>query len=168
MLNKIEDISFFNKDAKALAKDLIGKWIICNDKIGQICEVEAYNGINDSACHSYKNKKTSRTEVMWGENGIIYIYLCYGLHNMFNIVCGGLNNPQAVLIRGIVGHVGPGKVTKYFNIDKSFNGKSIINNPNIYLADDGKKYKYYSASRVGINYALYKDRIAKLRYCLKI
>ena len=163
MLNKIQDLSFFDKNAVELAKALIGKWIICNNKIGQICEVEAYNGAEDSACHSYKNKKTSRTEVMWKESGTIYIYLCYGLHNMFNIVCGGLNNPQAVLIRGIINHNGPGKVTKFFNIDKSFNATSIINNPNIYLADDGNKYKYYSTPRIGIDYALYKDNTINLK-----
>lgn len=167
----INDVSFFTQDTKTLAKKLIGKWIVTNidGKItkAQITETEAYLGVNDSACHSYNNKRTQRTEPMWKVGGTIYVYLCYGLHYLFNIVSGEENQPEAVLIRAVNVANGPAKLTKFLNIDKTFNGKSIINNQSIYLMDDGKKYEFTTATRVGINYANKKDIDAKLRYILK-
>jgi len=167
----INDEKFFKTDTITLAQNLIGKWIETkiNGQIvqAQISETEAYLGVNDSACHSYKNKRTNRTEPMYQCGGTIYIYLCYGLHFLLNIVSREENQPEAVLIRAVVGATGPAKTTKLLNIDKSLNGKSIINNPNIGIKDDGKKYKYTTATRIGIDYALPKDKNAKLRFILK-
>lgn len=167
----IDDVNFFKSDTVSLAKNLIGKWIVTNvdNKVlkAQICETEAYIGINDSACHTYNSKRTARTEPMWMQGGTIYVYVCYGLHYMFNIVSKSKGEPEAVLIRGVVGAVGPAKLTKLLNIDKSFNGQSIVNNPNICIMDDGKNYKFTKAKRVGINYAKVKDRNALLRFILK-
>ena len=170
-MKQINDITFFNKPADQLAKDLIGKWISTNidNKMitAQICETEAYLGINDSACHSYNNRRTERTEPMWQESGTIYVYLCYGLHYVFNIVCAGKGNPQAVLIRGVVGANGPAKATKLLHIDKNLNNLSVINNPLIQIYDDGKKYDFNKDKRIGIDYALDKDKNALLRFILK-
>ena len=167
----IDDENFFKTDTITLAQNLIGKWIETkiNGQIvqAQISETEAYLGVEDSACHSYKNKRTNRTEPMYQGGGTIYIYLCYGLHYLFNIVSREENQPEAVLIRAVVGAEGPAKATKLLKIDKSLNGKSIINNPNICIKDDGKKYVYKKATRVGIDYALPKDKNAKLRFILK-
>ena len=169
-MKKIEDCKFYQVEAETLAKNLIGKWIETNidgvKKIAQICETEAYLGVEDSASHVYKGKRTIRTEPMWCEGGTIYIYLCYGMHYMLNITSGKNNDPQAVLIRGVVGAVGPAKTTKLLNIDKRLNAKSIINNPEICIYDDGNKYKFTTDKGVGINYALPKDRDAKLRYIM--
>lgn len=166
----INQQEFFTTDTVSLAKNLIGKWIETNinGKVvkAQICETEAYLGVNDSACHTYKNKRTQRTETMYKIGGTIYIYLCYGLHNLLNIVSKKENEPEAVLIRGVVGAVGPAKATKLLNIDKTLNGQSIINNPQICILDDGKKYNYTSAKRVGIDYAQEKDKNALLRFIL--
>lgn len=167
----INDINFFKADTITLAKNLVGKWIETNidgkKVIAQISETEAYLGITDSACHSYLGKRTKRTEPMFAEGGTIYVYLCYGMHYLFNIVSKSINEPEAVLIRALVGANGPAKATKILNIDKQFNGKNIVNNPNISILDDGKKYLFKTATRVGINYANEKDREAKLRFILK-
>ena len=167
----INNVDFFKTDTISLAQNLIGKWIETNIDgqvvQAQISETEAYLGVEDSACHSYKNKRTNRTEPMYKGGGTIYIYLCYGLHFLLNIVSREENQPEAVLIRAVVGAEGPAKTTKLLNINKALNGKSIINNPNICIKDDGKKYKHTTATRVGIDYALPKDKNAKLRYILK-
>ena len=167
----INDINFFKTDTISLAKNLIGKWIVTNinGKVvkAQISETEAYLGINDSACHSYKGKKTNRNEPMWQQGGTIYIYLCYGLHYLFNIVSLDINQPEAVLIRAVIGANGPAKTTKLLNIDKSLNGQSIINNTSICIMDDKHKYEYTKEQRVGIDYANNKDRTAQLRFILK-
>lgn len=170
-MKKINDINFFKTNTITLAQNLIGKWIVTNvngkEVRAQITETEAYLGITDSACHTYNSKRTARTEPMWQEGGTIYIYLCYGMHYLLNIVSGEVNQPEAVLIRAVAGANGPAKTTKFLNIDKSFNNQKIINNPQIYILSDGKKYEYESATRVGINYALPKDRDALLRFILK-
>lgn len=170
-MKKINDINYFKTDTITLAQNLIGKWLqtTVNGKsvIAQITETEAYLGVNDSACHTYKGKRTARTEPMWQDGGTIYVYLCYGMHNMFNIVSCEQGDPQAVLIRAVKGATGPAKATKLLNIDKSFNRQSIVDNSSISLFDDGKKYKFTKSKRVGIDYALPKDKNALLRYILK-
>lgn len=167
----INDINFFQTDTISLAQNLIGKWIktYVNGKEvkAQISETEAYLGVNDSACHTYKGKKTERTKPMWSDGGTIYIYLCYGLHYLFNIVSCNKDQPEAVLIRATVEANGPAKLTKFLNITKELNGTCIVNNKNICLMDDEKKYSFIKDKRVGIEYALPKDKNAKLRYILK-
>lgn len=170
-MKTINDLQFFKRDTITLAKSLIGKWIVTNidgaEVKAQICETEVYLGVNDSACHTYKGKRTERVEPMWQDGGTIYIYLCYGLHYLLNIVSCDKGVPEAVLIRGVVGANGPAKTTKLLNIDKSLNGQSIVNNPQICIMDDGNSYKYTTDTRVGIDYALPKDKNAKLRFILK-
>ena len=169
-MKKINNIDFFKTDTITLAEKLIGKWI--ETKIdgeivkAQICETEAYLGVEDSACHTYKGKRTLRNEPMWQDAGTIYVYLCYGMHFLLNIVCKEKNQPEAVLIRALVGANGPGKATKLLNINKNLNGQSIINNQIICLLDDGKEYNFKAEKRVGIDYALEKDRNALLRFVL--
>ena len=168
---EVNDKSFFETDTITLAQNLIGKWIKTNlnerETIAQISETEAYLGINDSACHTYMGKRTSKNEPMWNDGGTIYVYLCYGLHNMFNVVSCKKDVPEAVLIRALKEANGPGKATKLLNIDKSFNGQSILNNPQICILDDGKKYEFTSHKRVGIDYSLEKDKNALLRFIMK-
>ena len=169
-MNIINDKNFFKCDTITLAKNLIGKWIITNidgiERKAQITETEAYLGADDSACHTYKGKHTVRTEPMWQEGGTIYIYLCYGLHYLLNIVSKDVGEPEAVLIRAVIGGNGPAKTTKLLCIDKSLNGQSIVNNHNICIMDDGKNYSYTKGKRVGIDYANNKDKNALLRFIL--
>ena len=169
-MKKINNPNFFTSDTITLAKNLIGKWICTNINgkkvIAQISETEAYLGEDDSACHTYKGKRTQRTEPMYQIGGTIYIYLCYGLHYLFNIVSENIGQPKAVLIRAVIGANGPAKLTKLLNIDKSLNAQNIVNNPHICILDDGKIYNYLTKTRVGIDYALEKDKIAPLRFIL--
>lgn len=170
-MKKIDNLEFFRIDTITLAQNLIGKWIETNINgkcvRSQISETEAYLGESDSACHSYMGKRTKRTEPMWNDGGTIYIYLCYGLHYLFNIVSKKKGEPEAVLIRVLTNANGPAKVTKFLNIDKSLNGQSIVNNNQICILDDGKKYSFTKDKRVGIDYAKQKDKNAKLRFILK-
>ena len=168
----INDEKFFQLDTETLAQELLGKWIKTNingeEKMAQISETEAYLGEKDSACHSYKGRRTARTETMFKVGGTVYIYLCYGMHYLLNIVSKKENQPEAVLIRAVVGVNGPAKVTKLLNIDKSLNGESVINNSKICIMDDGKIYKFTKEKRVGIDYSLEKDKNALLRFVLKL
>lgn len=167
---EILDKDFFKSDTISLAQNLVGKWIETNINgnitIAQISETEAYLGITDSACHTFGGKRTARTEPMWQEGGTIYVYLCYGLHHLLNIVSKDVGEPEAVLIRAVVGAEGPAKLTKLLGVDKSFNGEHIVCNPRIRILDDGKKYAFDSKPRIGIDYAKKEDRCACLRFVL--
>ena len=96
--------SFFIRDVLDVAPELLGKILVIkkDSSIIQfpITEVEAYRGEEDLACHASKGR-TSRTEIMYHQGGVIYVYLIYGMYWMLNFVTGGANQPQAVLIRGI-------------------------------------------------------------------
>lgn len=88
-----------------LAKDLLGKFLVteidghyCS---GIIVETEAYRGPDDRACHAYNNRRTPRTEVMFESGGVAYIYICYGMHHLMNVVTGPKDNAHAVLIRAL-------------------------------------------------------------------
>jgi len=159
------DREFYRQDAVLLAKSLLGK-IICVHQKGvirrcRIIETEAYGGITDKAAHSYNNRKTARTEVMYRDGGYIYVYLIYGIYYLFNIVANIEGVPEAVLIRGAESLDnekprldGPGKLTKSMGIDKNHNGLDLVKSRNIYLIDDGYICKeIISAKRINIDYA---------------
>lgn len=154
-MNRISE-SFFLRDALDVAPDLLGKILVCksNNKIckTKITEVEAYRGEEDLACHASKGR-TKRTEILYSQGGYLYVYLIYGMYWMLNIVTGPENFPQAVLIRGIEGFDGPGKLSKNLNIDKSFHGKSIIKSNRIWIENNTQFVDYYTSPRVGIDYA---------------
>jgi len=148
---------FFEKEALELAPSLLGK-VICrtlnNNRLlrCRITETEAYYGAEDLACHASKGR-TSRTEVMFGEGGHVYVYLIYGMYWMLNIVSGHAESPQAVLIRGVEEASGPGRVGRYLELDKSFYGENLVSSSRIWLEDDGKTISYKTTPRIGINYA---------------
>jgi DNA-3-methyladenine glycosylase len=148
---------FFIRDVLDVAPELIGKDMIVRlngGTYGRYCitEVEAYRGAEDKACHAFKGR-TSRTEVMFREGGYLYIYLIYGMYWMLNIVTAGNNIPQAVLIRGVVNHNGPGKLTKSIGIDKSFYGEDLVISERIWIEDAGRKPDFKTGPRIGIDYA---------------
>jgi len=157
-MNKIKlEYDFFHRDALEVAPDLVGKIIVHSLSDGteiraRIKETEAYRGEEDKACHASKGR-TPRTELLYGESGVIYIYLCYGIHWLMNIITGEKDFPQGVLLRAGENLNGPAKLTKYLKIDKSLNGKNIYGNPEIWLEDDGFKPDIRTAPRVGIDYA---------------
>ena len=153
---------FFRADALTLAPALVGKLLVRrfpdgSEKRLRITETEAYCGVEDTACHAHKGK-TKRAGILWRDGGTIYVYLCYGMHEMLNIVSGYENDPQAVLIRCCEGFEGPGKLTKELGIDRSFNGLDILSCDGLRIEDDGTKVNITQLPRVGIAYAEPADR----------
>ncbi|MFN2262559.1 MAG: DNA-3-methyladenine glycosylase, partial [Psychroflexus sp.] len=110
MSRKISETYFENKDVVHLAKDLIGKHIFTffDGQLtgGRITETEAYAGVGDKACHAHLGRFTNRTKVMYESGGIAYIYLCYGIHHLFNIVTNTKGNADAILVRGFEPEIG--------------------------------------------------------------
>jgi DNA-3-methyladenine glycosylase len=147
---------FFTRDVLVVAPDLLGKNLVINNKLSlsryAITEVEAYRGEEDLACHASKGR-TSRTEIMYHQGGHIYVYLIYGMYWMLNFVTGEANNPQAILIRGIEGFNGPGKLSKQLAIDKSFYGENLCKSERIWLEYQKPIMDYTTTSRIGIKYA---------------
>ena len=158
-----------------IAKELLGKILVSaiDGKVctGRIVETEGYIGITDKASHSFGGKRTARNEHMYGVAGISYVYICYGMHHLFNVVTNDENIPDAVLIRAVEPIAGieqmlartgkktvdftltkgPGNVAKAFGITKGHSGVNLLKNE-IYLADDGfviSENEIGSSKRIG-------------------
>lgn len=156
-MNKKLNEEFFHRDVMTVARELAGKILVRRLDDGteireRIAETEAYGGEEDLGCHASKGR-TKRTEILYGESGVIYVYLCYGMHWMMNVVTGEKDEPQGVLLRAGTEHCGPAKLTKYLCIDGSFNGRKICGNDSIWLEGDGCRPEIKTAPRVGIDYA---------------
>ena len=163
--------NFYTQSALELAPALLGKYLcrkLDDDSIlrCRITETEAYYGTDDTACHASKGK-TDRTRIMWESGGLAYVYLCYGIHNMLNIVSGKEGFPEAVLIRGIEGFDGPGKLTKFLQITRTQNYENLLVSPNLWL-EDGEQFEFETSKRIGIDYADEKDRKKLWRWRKKI
>ncbi len=147
---------FFERDALEVAPMLVGKILVRKngDEIikVRIIETEAYRGEEDKACHASKGR-TQRTELLYSKGGTIYVYLCYGMHWLANVITGDIDCPQGVLLRAGENYSGPAKLTKRLLIDKSFNGLDICTNGLLWIEDDGRKFEISTAPRVGIDYA---------------
>jgi DNA-3-methyladenine glycosylase len=147
---------FFMRDVLSVAPELPGKYLAHrqNDSINYylITEVEAYRGEEDKACHASKGR-TGRTEIMYHDGGHIYVYLVYGIYWMLNFVTGIEDEPQAVLIRGLENLNGPGKLTRFLNIDRSYYGENLFLSSRIWVEDRDQKPIITSSPRIGIGYA---------------
>lgn len=148
--------NFYSQSALDVAPLLLGKLLCRNidDKIikYRITETEAYYGVSDTACHAHKGK-TERTKIMFEKGGFTYIYLCYGIHYLLNVVTGEKDFPEAVLIRGIENYNGPGKLTKALQITKNLNSEYLIHSTQLWIEDDGYLPDYICTPRIGIDYA---------------
>lgn len=147
---------FFERDVLAVAPDMIGKLLVRQFDDGtverfRIVEVEAYRGPEDLACHASKGR-TKRTEVMFHKGAKLYVYLIYGMYQMLNVVTGKEDEPQAVLIRGVEGISGPGRLTKRILIDSTFNAENVPSQ-RLWFEDDGCTIPYKTTPRIGIDYA---------------
>lgn len=176
---KIDPAYYLNQDVLFLAKDLLGKVLFTKIDgeltAGIIVETEAYFGVQDKASHAYGGRRTNRTETMYSEGGISYVYLCYGMHHLFNIVSSVKDEPHAILIRAIeplIGKeiiefrrsmpatkaaisAGPGSAAKALGIDRSFNAKHL-HGEEVWLEDHGIRYldeEIAVTPRIGIAYA---------------
>ena len=173
-------LSFYQREnVLGIARDLLGKLLVTkwNGIItsGRIVECEAYAGLKDRASHAFGGRRTARNEMMYSEGGVAYIYLCYGIHHLFNVVTNMEEVPHAVLVRalqpvlGIVKMMqrtkkestdntktsGPGNLTKALGIYTQHNGISLQGNE-IFIADDGfeiKKKDIAASPRIGVAYA---------------
>ena len=169
---------YLNTDVNSLARQLIGKMLFTQIDgeitAGIIVETEAYAGIEDKASHAYGGRLTDRTKTMYLKGGVSYVYLCYGIHNLFNVVTGPLNTPHAVLIRGVEPVIGteimlqrrgmalfkpnltagPGALSKALGIDRTFNAKDLTGEE-IWIEDgwDVDPESIVAAPRVGVGYA---------------
>ncbi len=146
-------------DTVAIARDLLGRQLVIRDGSGvrmfRILETEAYDGPDDKACHASRGR-TARTGVLFGPPGHWYVYLCYGIHEMLNLVTGPEGYPAAVLIRGVSGFVGPGRVTKGLGIDRRFNTRPATRETDLWIEDDGyvvPPHEVVAGPRVGVDYA---------------
>ena len=157
---------FYHRPCDEVARDLVGKVIVRGDIRLRISETEVYWGENDTACHAHKGR-TKRTEVLYARAGTIYVYLCYGIHWLLNIVTGDENDPQAVLIRACREAPGPGKLTKKLGITGDYNRKSILETPDFRIEDDGFRCEITPDRRVGIGYASEEDQARLWRYKIK-
>lgn len=166
------------KDVVKIARELLGKGLFTTvngmTTGGMIVETEAYSW-KEKGCHAFGGKKTNRNEIMFDTGGNAYVYLCYGMHNLFNVVTNTTDVAEAVLVRAIEPikgleimkqrrgelknpfHLtsGPGKLTKALGIDRTFNGKSLLNT-DVWLEDLGimlKNKDIIASERIGIDYA---------------
>jgi DNA-3-methyladenine glycosylase len=153
--------SFFHRDVLVVARELIGCALVHRRRAGMIVETEAYRGPDDAASHA-RFGPTARTSVMFGPGGISYVYLCYGIHQMFNIVTGGEGEGQAVLIRAVaplaglpddpaVGR-GPGKVTTALALDRRHDRRDLARGA-LFVAAHATAPAIATGPRIGVAYA---------------
>jgi DNA-3-methyladenine glycosylase len=163
---------FFTRDVLDVAPEMPGKIMVIKLSDGEIgrfmvTDVEAYRGVEDKACHASKGR-TARTEIMYQEGGRIYVYLIYGVYWMLNIVTGAINEPQAVLIRGLDKYAGPGKLSKYLGIERSYYGEDITISERIWFEDAGLTPVISTGPRIGINYAGENWKSKPWRFFIKL
>ena len=154
---------FFHRHALQVAPELVGKLLVCNGKTLRISETEAYCGVADTACHAHKGR-TKRTEVLYADAGTVYVYLCYGVHWLMNVITGDVDDPQGVLIRACVDAPGPGRLTKTLSITGDHNRLDAVSSQEIYFADDGFRCHVTTDRRVGIGYASQEDQDKPWRF----
>lgn len=192
MRKKLSKDFYQRKDVLVIARELLGKVLVTALEgercAGRIVEVEAYNGTIDKASHAWGGRRTTRTEIMYAPGGVAYVYLCYGLHHLFNVVTNTADIPHAVLIRalepleGISAMLrrtgkkkvdasltrGPGNAAKAMGITTELTGISL-GSKTIYIADDGYRLiekQLIAGPRIGVDYAG-EDALLPYRFYIK-
>jgi DNA-3-methyladenine glycosylase len=148
---------FYRRDVLEVAPGLLGKILVRQFDDGcinryRITEVEAYRGMEDLACHASKGR-TPRTEVMFQEGGKVYVYLIYGMYWLLNFVTGEEGHASAVLIRGVEGFSGPGRLGRELQLDKSFYGENLVLSSRIWVENAESISEFKTSKRIGIGYA---------------
>lgn len=188
---KLSEDFYQRTNVVKIARDLLGKVLFTRiDGVvtgGIIVETEAYSW-KERGCHAYLARKTQRNAIMFREGGFAYVYLCYGIHHLFNVVTNRAETPEAVLVRALEPlqgieemktrrnmlqnnfHLtsGPGKLTKALGIGRSFNGKSLLDDE-IWIEDPGTKLassRIVASQRIGIDYAG-EDALLPWRFSVK-
>jgi DNA-3-methyladenine glycosylase len=178
-LNKLDQSFYDRKNVIRIARDLLGKILVTQfDGIrttGRIVETEAYNGINDRASHAFGGRRTPRTEHLYGSAGTAYVYICYGMHHLFNVTTNKKDIPHAILIRALeplegidqmlarTGKPfadftitkGPGNLARAMGMSKKHTGQNLFADE-IFIEDDGIRYRkneIIATKRIGVEYA---------------
>jgi DNA-3-methyladenine glycosylase len=189
---KLPESFYLNANVTEVARNLLGKYLFtCINGIttgGYIVETEAYNGIIDKASHAYGNRQTPRTQTMFAKGGVAYVYLCYGIHEMLNVVTSVEGQPHAVLIRAVNPTAGidemlyrrnmavvkpnitagPGSVGKALGISRKLNGISFQSDE-LWIEDQGLLFtddQVAAVPRIGVAYAA-EDALLPYRYYVK-
>ena len=191
-MEKLKEGFYQRADVVQISKELLGKYLMTHvngqTTGGIITETEAYAGIRDQASHAYGDRRTSRTEIMYNKGGVAYVYLCYGIHHLFNVVTNKEGTPHAVLIRAIkpmdgmeiiLNRIGidnksktavangPGTVSKALGIHTRDSG-IILSGDRIWVEDRGMVVEpstIITGPRIGVDYA---GEDAKLPYRFRI
>lgn len=181
MYDRLAASFYRNHDVIAVARALLGKYLVTKIDgqrcAGQITEVEAYRAPDDKACHAYNHRRTPRTEIMFWPGGVAYVYLCYGIHHLFNVVTGDQDMAHAVLIRGVKPvegislmqqrrglstlkpqlTAGPGVMSKALGITTAYTGQSLLAEDSpIWIEDRGMVIsadQIIATPRIGVAYA---------------
>jgi DNA-3-methyladenine glycosylase len=188
----LEASFYLRKNVVQIARELLGKILVTRFEgivtAGRIVETEAYEGVVDKASHAWNGRRTPRTEIMYAPGGTAYVYLCYGIHHLFNVVTNVKDTPHAVLIRAVEPLVGieqmllrtrkskadftltkgPGNVSKALGIATHHTGQSLLEK-NIYIASDGTVYpqnQMIATPRIGVDYAA-EDALLPYRFIVK-
>lgn len=189
---KVQQDFFKRPDVLTIARELLGKIIVTNFNgeltSARIVETEAYAGVTDKAAHSYGGRRTARTEVMYGAAGTAYVYLCYGIHQLFNIVTNEIDIPQAILIRGAAPLEGipvmlqrtgkkqadftltrgPGNVSKALGIKTLHTGSTLFDD-DWFIGSDGftpVADDIIATPRIGVDYAG-EDALLPYRFVIR-
>ena len=176
---KLESTFYDRKDVVLIAKELLGKILVTHFNgirtSGRIVETEAYNGMEDKACHAYHGRRTARSEHLYGAPGTVYVYICYGMHHLFNVITNKKDIPHAVLIRAIEpldgleqmldrsGKLkadysltkGPGNLARAMGMSKIHTGENLYSEE-IFIEDDGLRYnkdQIVVTKRIGVESA---------------
>jgi DNA-3-methyladenine glycosylase len=191
-MKKLPDSFYQRKNVLSIAKELLGKLLVTKWEgvvtSGRIVEVEGYNGIVDKASHAFDGRRTTRNEIMYADGGVAYVYLCYGIHHLFNVVTNNKETPHAILIRALdpvkgidtmlkrAGKKkldatltrGPGNLSKALGIISLHSGCSL-RSKELFIADDGisfNKNQIAASPRIGVDYAG-KDALLPYRFYVK-
>ena len=192
-MTKLSRDFYLRENVVNISKELLGKYLFTkiDNKItaGIITETEAYQGITDKASHAYNNRRTPRTEIMFAKGGVSYVYLCYGIHHLFNIVTNVADVPHAVLIRAVKPiegidvilkrrnaskihskiSGGPGTVSQALGIKTIHSGLDLTGNK-IWLEDKGIKVidkDIIAGTRIGVDYAG-EDALLPYRFIINL
>jgi DNA-3-methyladenine glycosylase len=163
-LRKLDHSFYDRKDVVQIARELLGKILVTQlDGIrtsGRIVETEAYNGVEDRACHAFGGRRTARSEHLYGGPGTVYVYICYGMHHLFNVITNKKDVPHAILIRALeplegIDYMlkrsgkptadytitkGPGNLSRALGMSKIHTGGDLYSEE-IFIEDDGLRYK---------------------------
>jgi len=192
--SEILETSWFQGDeVTSIARKLLGKVLVTNfaglRTSGIIVETEAYNGVYDKACHAYGGRRTPRTEVMYAPGGVAYVYLCYGIHHLFNVITNNRDIPDAVLIRAVQPiqgietmlerrkmqivqpklTAGPGILSQALGITLAISGQQLTKENNIWIENSDvvlMEENIEAGTRVGIGYAG-EDALLPWRFSVK-